>query len=683
MSTTQSKTNTIDPLIPASQKLPEITVKAVILSIILTIVLAAANAFLGLKVGTTVSASIPAAVISLGILRLFRTNNVLESTMVQTAASVGEGLTAGLAFILPALLILGFWQNFNYLTSLCIGLLGGMLGILYTIPIRRALLNSPELRFPEGTAIGNVLKASVGQESADLGMLVKGGIIGAVISLFQSGFQVLTDGVDYWWKINNSLFGFGLGFSPALIAAGYIVGINVGISLMVGVVIGWIIGVPVLTYVYGLPDLSDPLMAAQQIWGNHIRYIGVGTMLVGGLWTLIKLCGPVVSSLKASFAGMKSAGQSEGGSVPRTERDIPIKTVLWLLGLIIIPTFIFAYCSFHPELIPVSGVTRVVIALVSVIYALVMGFIFSSISAYFAGLIGSTNSPGSGLTVSALLIFALIMLAVLSVDANFLGEVAGTQLAAAGYTVLIITILSACIVIANETIQDLKVGQILGATPWKQQVMLVLGVVVSALVVPLILKLLFNAYGMAGVFPHPGMDPKQMLPAPQAGLMAAMVKGAFGHNLPWSMIITGGVVAVICIFVDSILKPYKLRLPVLAVGLGIYIPMVATVPMFIGGLVQYLVYRKFKKVRLRAHNKKVLDKKVALNKHKGLTLACGLVAGASLMGVVLAIPFSIAQSSDVWRLVGENFTPIANLLGGAVTFLLCAWMFLRITRLRS
>lgn len=680
MSNTSQKNTSTDPLIPASTSLPEITVKAVVLSIILTVILAAANAFLGLKVGTTVSASIPAAVISLGILRMFRRNNVLESTMVQTAASVGEGLTAGLAFILPALLILGFWHDFSYLTSLCVGLLGGLLGILYTIPIRRALINSPELRFPEGTAIGNVLKASVGQESADLGMLVKGGLIGGVISLFQSGFQVLTEGVDYWWKVKNSLFGFGLGFSPALIAAGYIVGINVGISLMVGVVIGWIIGVPVLTYVYGLPDLSDPMMAAQQIWGEHIRYVGVGTMLVGGLWTLVKLCGPVISSLKTSLMGMKTAGK-DGGEI-RTERDIPIKTVLWLLGLILIPTFIFAYLSFNPEMIPVSGVMRVIIAFVSVAYALFMGFVFSSISAYFAGLIGSTNSPGSGLTVSALLVFALLMLAVLSVDAHFLGEVAGVQLAAAGYTILMITILSACIVIANETIQDLKVGQILGATPWKQQVMLVLGVVVSALVVPLILKLLFNAYGMAGVFPHPGMDPKQMLPAPQAGLMAAMAKGAFGHNLPWSMISAGGVVAVVCIIVDTMLKPYRLRLPVLAVGLGIYIPMVATVPMFIGGLVQYLVYRKFNRVRHRAQKKKTLDKKIASNKHMGLTLACGLVAGASLMGVILAIPFSIAQSSDVWRLVGPDFTPIADLLGLGVTFLLCVWMFLRITRLR-
>ena len=681
MSSSANKNTAVDPLIPASQSLPEITVKAVVLSIILTVVLAAANAFLGLKVGTTVSASIPAAVISLGILRMFRRNNVLESTMVQTAASVGEGLTAGLAFILPALLILGFWQDFSYLTSLCVGLLGGMLGILYTIPIRRALINSPELSFPEGTAIGNVLKASVGQESADLGMLVKGGLIGGIISLFQSGFQVLTEGVAYWWQIKNSLFGFGLGFSPALIAAGYIVGINVGISLMVGVVIGWIIGVPVLTYVYGLPDLSNPMMAAQHIWSAHIRYVGVGTMLVGGLWTLVKLCGPVISSLKTSLAGMRTTGRA-GQEEIRTEKDIPIKTVLWLLGIVLVPTFIFAYVSFHPDMIPISGVMRIIIALISVIYALVMGFVFSSISAYFAGLIGSTNSPGSGLTVSSLLIFALIMLAVLGVDANFLGEVAGVQLAAAGYTLLIVTVLSACIVIANETIQDLKVGQILGATPWKQQVMLVLGVVVSALVVPLILKLLFNAYGMAGVFPHPGMDPKQMLPAPQAGLMAAMVKGAFGHNLPWAMISAGGVVAVICIFVDSMLKPYKLRLPVLAVGLGIYIPMVATVPMFIGGLVQYLVYRKFDKVRHRAQNKKVLDKKIASNKHLGLTLACGLVAGASLMGVVLAIPFSIAQRSDVWRLVGPDFEPIANLLGAGVTFLLCVWIFLRVTRLR-
>ena len=668
-----------ESLIPASKILPEITFKSVILAIILTLVLAAANAFLGLKVGATVSASIPAAVISLGVLRMFKTHNVLESTMVQTAASAGEGLTAGLSFVVPAMLVLGFWTDFNYFETVMVGLIGGLLGVLYSIPIRRALINSPELCFPEGVAIGNVLKASATQDSADLSMLVKGGIIGAVITLFQTGFRIFSDSADYWWRVKGTLFGLGLGFSPALIAAGYIVGINVGLSMFVGVIVGWIAGVPILTYFYGVPDIADPVAAAQTIWSHHIRYIGVGTMLVGGIWTLICLMKPVVQSLKTSWKSIRSARLHGAIELPRTERDIPLTTVMWLLALLAIPTFIFAYSLLNPTLIPVSPWIRWFVAIFSLIYILVVGFAFSSISAYFAGLIGSTNSPGSGLTVSVLLLLALLLLAIFGIDIKFVGQVTQAELTSAGYAVFITAIISAAIVIANETIQDLKVGQMVGATPWKQQVMLIIGVCVSATIIPLVLSLLYHAYGMAGVFPHPGMDVKQMLPAPQAGLMAAIAKGAFTHQLPWAMIIAGGCVAFVAIFIDECLKPYNMRLPVLAVGLGIYLPFSASIPVLFGGLVQYLVYRRFKKLRLRANRKASFDKKIAVNKHRGLTLACGLVAGSSLVGVLLAIPFAIEKSSDAWSLVGPEFVPIANLLGGLATFLLCLWMFLKIT----
>jgi putative OPT family oligopeptide transporter len=236
-------------------------------------------------------------------------------------------------------------------------------------------------------------------------------------------------------------------------------------------------------------------------------------------------------------------------------------------------------------------------------------------------------------------------------------------------------------VIANETIQDLKVGQMVGATPWKQQVMLIIGVCVSATIIPLVLSLLYHAYGMAGVFPHPGMDVKQMLPAPQAGLMAAVAKGAFTHQLPWPMIISGCAVAFVAILIDEFLKPRHMRLPVLAVGLGIYLPFSASIPVLIGGIVQFLVYRRFAKLRLNSDHKASLDKKVASNQHRGITLACGLVAGSSLVGVLLAIPFAIEKSSDAWSLVGPEFVPMANLLGGISTLLLCLWMFLKITGL--
>lgn len=672
-----------EPLIPASKIVPELTIKSVVLSIILTLVLAAANAFLGLKVGVTVSASIPAAVISLGVLRMFRRNSILESTLVQTAASAGEGLTAGLAFVVPALLILGFWNDFNYWETVVVGLIGGLLGVLYSIPIRRALINSPELRFPEGAAIGNVLKASVAEDSADLGMLIKGGIVGAFVTLCQTGFRVCSDAAEYWWRIKDTLFGVGFGFSPALIAAGYIVGMNVGVSMFVGVIVGWIIGVPVLTQIYGIPDISQPLESAHLLWTQHIRYMGVGTMLVGGLWTLICLMKPVLRSLKTSWLSIRDARLNGETALPRTERDIPLTTVIWLLVLLMIPTFIFAYGLLNPSILPISAGLRWAVAILTIVYILIVGFAFSSISAYFAGLIGSTNSPGSGLNISVLLLLTLMLLIVFGIDIDFLGKVTQAELSAAGYAVFITAIISAAIVIANETIQDLKVGQIIGATPWKQQLMLMIGVCVSAMIIPLVLSLLFHAYGMAGVFPHPGMDVKQMLPAPQAGLIAAVATGTFTHNLPWDMIITGSVIAFFAIVIDEFLKPYKMRLPVLAVGLGIYLPFSATVPVLFGGLVQYLVNRRFKKLRERHSDDVNIDAKIATGKHRGLTLACGLVAGSALVGVLLAIPFAIKKSSDAWSLVGPDFTPTADWLGIFVTVALCWWMVRRITRMKK
>jgi putative OPT family oligopeptide transporter len=669
--------SSVKPLYSADQKLPELTFKALILGIVLTLILTAANAYLGLKVGATVSASIPAAVISLGFLRLFRHHNVLESTMVQTAASAGEGLVSGIAFILPAMLVLGLWQGFHYWETVYVGLIGGVFGVLFSIPIRRALLNNPELRFPEGVAIGNVLKASVAQEADDLKMLVVGGVVGAVISLFQTGFRVVSDSFEVWWRGTHSLFGIGAGFSPALIAAGYIVGLNVGISMFVGVVIGWIVGVPVLTHFYGIPA-GDAMDAAGSLWNDHMRYLGVGTMLVGGLWTLVCLFRPVMRSLKTSWDAVTHTKRG-GASVLRTEKDIPLNYVLWFIVLSFVPCVLFALHVLDPHTLPLSSNIRWVMALFSAVYIVVVGFAFSSIAGYFAGLIGSSNSPGSGLIVSILLFLSLALVAILSLDVGFDSQATGAQLLTAGFAILITAVIGSALVITNETVQDLKVGQIVGATPWKQQLMMVLGLAVAALIIPLVLELLFNGYGMAGVFPRPGMDPSQMLAAPQAGLMAAIAKGAFTHNLPWTMIFVGCIIASVCIVVDELLKPRGYRLPVLAVGIGIYLPMDASIPVLFGGILHYIVNRHYCKVQA-GDNSLATKKQVAKGRHRGLTLACGLVAGSSLMGVVLAIPFTIFKSANVLSLVGPGFLPYANMLGVVVTLVLCAWIFKVVTK---
>ncbi|MHB1948389.1 MAG: OPT family oligopeptide transporter [Gammaproteobacteria bacterium] len=657
------------PLIPASQNLPEITLRVIILGIILTIVLAAANAYLGLKVGQTISASIPAAIISMSILRFFRHSNILENTMVQTMASVGESLIAGVAYILPALIILHAWTAFYYWQTVIIALLGGILGVLVTIPLRRALLLDRTLRYPEGVAISNVLRASANNEKTDMKSLTLGGLVGALISLFQTGFQILTDSFDYWVKSSgNTLYGFGLGLSPALIAAGYIVGVNVAISFIVGIGIGWLAGVPILTSIYGVPNADTANEAAMAIYRSHIRFIGVGTMLVGSLWTLITLLKPIIQSISASFTTLKKAKLNGDTLTIRTERDIPINYVFWTAILLLVPIFILIASFIVPADEDISRMFRTVVCGFSAIYVLVGGFIFCSISAYFAGLIGSSNTPVSGILVSAVLILCLLILTFFST----IGGVQGKELFAVILGIGTCVILGSAVSIANDTMQDLKVGQVVGATPWKQQLMLVLGVLVSAFVIPPIFDLLYNAYGIGGVFPHEGMSKSQMLSAPQAALMATVAQGVYAHNLAWSMIITGAIIAVFCIVIDEILKRYNTRLPVLAVGLAIYLPMSTTIPVVIGGLLSFIINIRLNKIyQPRVKN----EPKIAVHRHRGLLLACGIVAGASIMGVAIAIPFAIKQSSDALKLMPDQFAFLAGILSIVITGILCLWIY--------
>lgn len=661
------------PLIPANQSLPEITLRALFLGVILTVILASANAYLGLKVGQTVSASIPAAIISIGILRFFRHSNVLESTMVQTMASVGEALIAGITFILPALIILHAWDGFYYWQTVIVALLGGILGVLFTIPLRRALLLDHSLRYPEGVAIGNVLKAS-SDKSTDMSALTVGGLVGAIISLCQTGLQIFTDSFSYWVKTSNTVLGFGLGLSPALIAAGYIVGVNVAISILVGVILGWIIGIPATIWFYNLPITGSANDMAISVWGQHIRYMGVGTMLVAGLWTLITLIKPISQSILTSVASIKHVQDRENTMAIRTEKDISIRYVLWGTTLILIPIFIFIFLYIIPVDSDISQTFRTVLSAFGAIYILVGGFVFCSVAAYFAGLIGSTNTPVSGLLVAVLGILCMLLLAIFSLHGGIQGKELLGVILGVGCTVII----SAGIAIANDTMQDLKVGQMLGATPWKQQVMLILGVIVAALVIPPILDLLYHAYGIGGVFPRPDMNKSQMLAAPQAGLMAAVAQGVYAHNLPWTMITIGAIIAVICMWIDQFLKRYGGRLPVLAVGIGIYLPLDSSVPLVIGGILSHIIYTRLHQRYpiINAGNENIISH----HKHRGLTLACGIVAGASVMGVALAIPFALKQDSNVLKVMPDHLNHLASILGLLATLLLCGWIYRTVMR---
>ncbi len=668
------------PVIPASKNLPEITLRGILLGTVLTIVLAAANAWLGLRMGQTISASIPAAIISMSLLRFFRNSNMLENTMVQTMASVGESLIAGVTFSMPALIILHVWDHFPYWQTVCISFLGGMLGVLFTIPLRRALLADRTLRYPEGVAISNVLKAGSENKANDMKTLAAGGLVGGLVSLFQSGFQILTDTFDYWVISARHVMGFELGLSPAMIASGYIVGVNVAISFIVGITIGWLAGVPILSAWYGLPSVGDATSFAMDVWKSHIRYIGVGTMLVGGLWTLCTLFKPIARSIAASFATLRTRHTSTNQpSSLRTERDIPIHYVLWGIVLMLVPLFLLITHSIIPTAPGLSHTFHVVIAGFTVFYILFGGFLFCSISSYFAGLIGSSNTPVSGLLISSLLIFCLALLAIFSLTTGISGhELFGTLLGIGSSVVICVAL-----AIANDTMQDLKVGQIVGATPWKQQAMLVFGVLISSFVVPPILDLLYQAYGIGGVFPHPGMNPSQMLAAPQAGLMATVAKGVYTNHLEWNMIITGAVIAFLCIGVDEFVKKHwNTRLPVLAVGLGIYLPMNATVPVVIGGLLSWLVQTRLRRTYRHLPTEQAI-KASSPHRHRGLLLACGLAAGGSIMSVLLAIPFAMKQSSDAMKIMPDHLQHLAGFLSIAVIVILCFGMYYTVMRRKT
>jgi len=326
-------------------------------------------------------------------------------------------------------------------------------------------------------------------------------------------------------------------------------------------------------------------------------------------------------------------------------------------------------CSIIPNDTNTTHAFRLLLAAFSTLYILIGGFVFCSISSYFAGLIGSTNNPVSGLLVSSLLLLCLLLLIVF----KLIGGIEGNELLGAIIGIGSTVIIAAGIAISNDTMQDLKVGQIMGATPWKQQAMLMVGVVVAAFVIPPILDLLYNAYGIGGVFPREGMDRAQMLAAPQAGLMAAVAQGVYAYNLPWAMIIAGAVVAVVCIVIDENLKKSGTRLPVLAVGVGIYLPLDSSVPVVIGGLLAYVIQLRLnKRYDIRQANSEI---KIAAHKHRGLLLACGIVAGASIMGVALAIPFAIKQSSSALSIMPQQYQYLSGMLGILVTAILCGWIY--------
>lgn len=644
------------PLISPSESLPELTIKVFVFSVILAAFLAASNAYLALKIGTTISASIPASVLAISVLRLFKNSNVLECNIIQTAASGGEGVAAAVAFSLPAMVLLHVWTSFPYWEVAGITALGGTLGVLFSVPLRRVMLNLPTLRFPEGTAIGNVLKVST-ERTNQIKLLAQGGAIGALISLAQNGLEVLGSQINLWAKVGSAIIGLNIGFAPAPLAAGFIVGFEAGFSILIGFIGGWLILLPMIALHAEthpmLSSMNDIYNYAMSLWSAQLRYVGVGIMLVGGVWTLLRLLRPVIDSMKVSFASMSKINKGKHRRLLRTEHDISFKTVIiGSFGLAVVLFFLLLY-FFDRAALTLTPMHLITLGAVTTLYLVIVGFLLATICAYFTGLIGSTNNPLSGIIILALLAIGLIFMFMVP------SRVVGAQTHIAGLMILITTIVATIASISNENLQDLKAGQMVGATPWKQQLILIVGVIASALVIGPVFEMLFQAYGIGGVFPHAGMDPSHMLSAPQAGLMAAVATGIRTHHLPWAMISIGAIFAVFCIILDEVMKRSGKRCAVLAVGLGVYLPPEITTPIIIGSLINLAVRTSMNKVK---GDKKAFSQKES-NQQSAILLCCGLVAGAAIMGVILAIPFMIMGSADALAIVPASFSGIANVLG--------------------
>jgi len=581
----------------------ELTIRALILGIILSVILSAANAYLGLFAGMTVSASIPAAVISMAILRLFKDSTIWENNLVQTAASAGESLAAGVIFTVPALLLIGYWQDFNYFEVAKISALGGLIGVLFTIPLRRSLILQLKLLFPEGIATAEVLKIGHNNNSnkktkEGIKFLVLGGLAGGITKLSQQGLSLWGSSIEYIKSFGNSIFGIGCNLSPALLSVGYIVGWNISVLVFLGGVLSWFVAIPIYSSIYPA-ESSDIVKTAWTIWNTKIRYLGVGAMVVGGIWSLIKIAKPVIVGIKSSL------DQKKSNKISIEEQDFSIKYVAIMLAALVIPLF-YLYLNI---------IQHVGLAILLSIIMLIFGFLFSAVASYMAGIVGSSNNPISGVTIATILFSSILLLMLIESDSTIKG---------AASAILIGSVVCCAAAIGGDNLQDLKTGHIIGATPWKQQIMQIIGTLAASVTLGVVLNILHTAYII-------GSD---NLPAPQAMLMKSVAEGVFSGNLPWNMVLAGSIIGLVIIALDIIQEKRQatFRLPVLAVAVGIYLPIELSTPIFIGGLISCLKNKSNKN-------------------NNGLLFASGLITGEALMGIMVALPIFLTGNKNWWKII--------------------------------
>jgi putative OPT family oligopeptide transporter len=639
----------------------ELTLRAIVLGAAITLVFTAANVYIGLRAGLTFASSIPAAVISMAVLRAFNTGSILENNIVQTVASAA-GTLSSIIFVLPALVMVGWWSGFPFWSTFAICAFGGILGVMYSIPLRRALVARSALPYPEGVAAAEVLKvggAERGARAADaergVRVLTVGALAAAALAALAATRLAVTEIAGYV-RLGVSATGASVGMSLALLGAGHLVGLSVGLAMLVGILIAWGAATPILTAITAWDGTAAE--AAQAVWRTQVRLIGAGAIAVAAIWSLVRLGWRAFGGAAdvAHPAHARSAGTAARSA--RTERDLPRAVVLLAGTLCLLPLawLLLAFIGDGP-----LAALRGPLLLGALVFVLIAGWFVAAVSGYMAGLIGSSNSPLSGVGILAAI--AASLLAVLAL--HRLGAESAPALMA--YTLLVVAIVFAVATISNDNLQDLKTGQLLGATPWRQQVALVFGVLAGAVVIPLVLDLLNQAYGFAGG-PPGGAHPGQALPAPQATLIAALTQGVLGGELQWGLIAAGALLGLALVALDETLGAAgRLRLPPLGVAMGIYLPMATTTPIVLGALLGSLYERR----AARAADP-------AAAKRRGVLLASGFIVGESLFGVLLA-GLIVGTGSGAPLALAAKVSPAAALVVGAAVYValiagLYAWV---------
>ncbi len=643
-------------------RLPELTVRGILLGAILTIIFTASNVYLGLKVGLTFSSAIPAAVISMAVLKMAKDANILENNMVQTQASAAGTLSA-IIFIIPGMLMIGYWQGFEFWQTLVVSACGGCLGVLFTIPLRRAMVVHSDLAYPEGVAAAEILKVGSrtradGKSESGIKEILSGSVVAGIIAFLTNGLQVLGGSLSAWFHVGRGMTQLPLGYSTALVGAGYLIGIASGLAMLVGILIAWAGFVPYFTMTEALPDGMTLQKFAGAVYQQKVRLIGAGAMGVAAIWTLITLARPVIDGVKESIAGTRMDDTEKG--LHRMDIDMSMKSIALVFGVTVIGLLAIFYLFVSPESIPPNQ--KLIFTVVGVGVSVLMGFFVAAACAYMAGLVGTSASPISGIGILGIIVSSLVMYALCSSFGIF--DLPGGEKFATATAIFTTSIILAIACISNDNMQDLKTGWLVGATPWRQQAALLIGCVVGALVIAPVLNLLYEAYGFPGAMPRPGMDPAQALSAPQAVLMTTIAQGIFSSKLAWEYIYIGIGLGVVLVLIDQLLKrtTKNLVLPPLAVGMGIYLPPVIQTPLVVGAILGYFLNRHLRKTAGAEAE--------AAGLRRGTLFASGLIVGESIVGVLLAglIVLSVSNGGDEnpLAMVGSDFADTAEMLGLAV-----------------